>query len=601
MRITVYGAVLIGLMVGSNAAVAQSPIFSGPYTAGHAVGQISDGVIGDAGPSLGSSTLGYKYLTEVGITNTGTPFCINDALINAAGGYHQLCLGANVLGGGLLSYNPNGGASALPFEMNINGSTIQFPFVIGGIVGPSTSIIGDLACWNNTVGTLLQDCGDLSGFAPLASPHFTGIPTAPTPVTNVNTTQIPTTAWVNAFYAPLLSPPLTGVPTAPTAAPGTSTTQLATTAFTQAAITAASPLIGTGSRSISTSDTALNADAHTTIYLIGAVANQTLTVSALGSYTDSKYSLQVCNSRSSGHRWLVNSADAGSLRLYPGQCNTLGSTGSALVYQKQFQRYYSAAPTVFVGPSGQCSSGNDGLTATTAGQLCSINAGLALLSTDFDSGGGNGTVKLADGSYTEDVFWAGQSTNIGDGVAIVGNLGSPTSVFVQPNPGGVAFGARDYGILFVTSLETACNGAGAAIQASQFSTIDVTSVFFGGCPGAVMNSAADGGHVDWDGGNILDGNATNAFGADGAGSQFEIESQTISCIGAINITFFVEATGLAQAKMPGLSFVGCGSVAGTRWLAGTNAIITTGSGNCNAYFPGSGNGSVVDSSAALCD
>lgn len=41
-----------------------------------------------------------------------------------------------------------------------------------------------------------------------------------------------------AAKAPLVSPALTGVPTAPTAAGGTNTTQLATTAFVQAAITA---------------------------------------------------------------------------------------------------------------------------------------------------------------------------------------------------------------------------------------------------------------------------------------------------------------------------------------------------------------------------
>lgn len=41
-----------------------------------------------------------------------------------------------------------------------------------------------------------------------------------------------------AAKAPLNAPALTGVPTAPTAAPGTNTTQISTTAFVQAAITA---------------------------------------------------------------------------------------------------------------------------------------------------------------------------------------------------------------------------------------------------------------------------------------------------------------------------------------------------------------------------
>ncbi len=81
--------------------------------------------------------------------------------------------------------------------------------------------------------------------APLASPALTGIPTAPTAAANTNSTQLATTAYVDAadailaaalvLRAPLDSPALTGTPTAPTAAPGTNTTQLATTAFVDAA------------------------------------------------------------------------------------------------------------------------------------------------------------------------------------------------------------------------------------------------------------------------------------------------------------------------------------------------------------------------------
>jgi hypothetical protein len=82
--------------------------------------------------------------------------------------------------------------------------------------------------------------------SPIASPAFTGIPTAPTAVDNTNSTQIATTAFVRArediinialsFKAPSASPTFTGTPTAPTAAGGTNTTQLSTTAFVTAAI-----------------------------------------------------------------------------------------------------------------------------------------------------------------------------------------------------------------------------------------------------------------------------------------------------------------------------------------------------------------------------
>lgn len=140
----------------------------------------------------------------------------------------------------------------------------------------------------------------LSVKATLASPGFTGSPTAPTPVAGTNSTQIATTAFVNEAIAgfgagdmakstydtdndgkvdaaevadaapwagitgkptsftpsshshsiaqvtglqtaldakaPLASPALTGSPTAPTATAGTNTTQIATTAFVAAAI-----------------------------------------------------------------------------------------------------------------------------------------------------------------------------------------------------------------------------------------------------------------------------------------------------------------------------------------------------------------------------
>lgn len=69
--------------------------------------------------------------------------------------------------------------------------------------------------------------------APLASPAFTGVPTAPTASLATNNTQLATTAFVQgnlASYAPLASPTLTGTPTAPTASTTTDSTQIATTA-----------------------------------------------------------------------------------------------------------------------------------------------------------------------------------------------------------------------------------------------------------------------------------------------------------------------------------------------------------------------------------
>lgn len=80
--------------------------------------------------------------------------------------------------------------------------------------------------------------------APLSSPTLTGTPTAPTAISDTNTTQIATTEYVinqgylksltaSTTYAPLDSAPLIGTPTAPTAALGTDSTQIATTEYVQ--------------------------------------------------------------------------------------------------------------------------------------------------------------------------------------------------------------------------------------------------------------------------------------------------------------------------------------------------------------------------------
>lgn len=154
--------VALTLILMPLAAQAQSGnmTYGGAATPGHVPRCQNSGctVLVDGGGAAGSTTPGVGYLTELGITATGTPLCINDALTNASGGYHQLCFGANALGGGLLSYQAENGASNLPFEFIINGSVYPFPGPgSGDVLGPSTSTVGDLAVWNNTSGTLLKD------------------------------------------------------------------------------------------------------------------------------------------------------------------------------------------------------------------------------------------------------------------------------------------------------------------------------------------------------------------------------------------------------------------------------------------------------------
>lgn len=179
-------------------------------------------------PATGSQGLSALMRTE--FANISTAF----GLLPTLAGNGGLVVAVN-LGGTALTVVP--------------GSTIT-------TTGAFTTIFAQAA---NVTLTLPGVNGTL---ALLASPAFTGTPTAPTASGGTNTTQIATTAFVTAAVgsggvvssvagrtgavvltnadisgsAPLASPALTGVPTAPTASGGTNTTQLATTAFVTAAV-----------------------------------------------------------------------------------------------------------------------------------------------------------------------------------------------------------------------------------------------------------------------------------------------------------------------------------------------------------------------------
>lgn len=106
-------------------------------------------------------------------------------------------------------------------------------------------IKADAIVYDNSGSDVEVSTADITSKANLASPTFTGTPAAPTAAQGTNTTQIATTAFVNAEIAadtaakaPLASPTFTGTPEAPTASQGTNTTQVATTAFVNSEISA---------------------------------------------------------------------------------------------------------------------------------------------------------------------------------------------------------------------------------------------------------------------------------------------------------------------------------------------------------------------------
>lgn len=160
---TVYGQATV--LQGGSWTAGQVPTYS-------STGAGAQPYVQQSGPAAGTG-VGIKELSVIargtgtapyagqGTGQLGTIFQIQDAPSSNATGYHALSFSANAQGGGLIAYNAFGGAAPLPLYMNVNGTTYEFPFAASGIIGPGTTVVGDIVCWNNVSGTLVGDCGKI--------------------------------------------------------------------------------------------------------------------------------------------------------------------------------------------------------------------------------------------------------------------------------------------------------------------------------------------------------------------------------------------------------------------------------------------------------
>jgi hypothetical protein len=158
-------------------------------------------------------------------------------------------------------YNLTTGSFTLTLANSVSGgqtvaipqsSTGFIPVISNATAGVITaSSLSGVSSFNTRTGAVTLQASDVTGVggALLASPAFTGVPTAPTASAGTSSTQLATTAFVATSFAPLASPALTGTPTAPTASVGTNNTQLASTSYVYTA-TQGSVTIGLSSSNV---------------------------------------------------------------------------------------------------------------------------------------------------------------------------------------------------------------------------------------------------------------------------------------------------------------------------------------------------------------
>jgi hypothetical protein len=195
-----------------------------------------------SGNTTNPDTGGAGWLPAAGVGATSVALAGSNVTLSAL----QAALPYVVLSGTLTGnvnvvFPVNTGQSWIIANTTTGAFTVTCKTASGtGVVIPQTGTAAPTSIYCD--GTNIQNTGvSTAGLAPINSPALTGTPTAPTasPATT-NNTRIATTAFAQAaitaalaLYARLASPIFSGNPTAPTQALTDDSTRLATTAFVQ--------------------------------------------------------------------------------------------------------------------------------------------------------------------------------------------------------------------------------------------------------------------------------------------------------------------------------------------------------------------------------
>lgn len=136
--------------------------------------------------------------------NTGTSGATIPLLNGANTWSAKQTLFASVTGGAPFNI-PQGVAPTSPANGDCWTTSTGVFCQIAGSTLTLASTSGAVTSFNTRTGAITLTSSDVTTAltytpANIASPTFTGTPAAPTPASNINTTQIPTSAWVNTYF-----------------------------------------------------------------------------------------------------------------------------------------------------------------------------------------------------------------------------------------------------------------------------------------------------------------------------------------------------------------------------------------------------------------
>ncbi|MEY4300595.1 MAG: Ralstonia phage phiRSL1 [Verrucomicrobiota bacterium] len=184
---------------GSTVTIAASGGSGSSYTLPAATTGALGGVIAGSGLSISSGgTLSVSGVQSV--SGTGTASGITLTTTNT-GGATTLALGGAVTSGavtGALGFTPGTGTIIAVTGTGTAGGLTLSSATSGGATTLTLGGTPNLVSVAGRTGAVTLSVSDVSGAAPLASPSFTGTPTAPTQATTDTSTAIASTAFVKA-------------------------------------------------------------------------------------------------------------------------------------------------------------------------------------------------------------------------------------------------------------------------------------------------------------------------------------------------------------------------------------------------------------------
>jgi hypothetical protein len=244
--------------------------------------------------------------------------------------------------------------------------------------------------------------------------------------------------------------------------------------------------------------------------------------------------------------------------------------------------------TLYVRTDG--SDSNNGRANTAGGAFLTLQKAYDVITSDFDLGGYNITVQIADGTYTAGLTTAQPWTG-GGTVIFQGNNGTPANVVISTTSANCfTVGAPIPGTLRIIDMKLQTTTSGSGIVVNSVGYVEYGNLNFGAMPTFHVQAVGTGAYARGISAYTISGGATyhwvsssNAFLVD--------QSKTITITGTPAFgTAFAYSTRGGAMTVNANTF--SGSATGSRYLAESNGIIFTNGGGAT-YLAGDAAGSTT--------